>query len=167
MGNKPEIINPPNRLRSKVKAGGPRAIDADALKRAEAAIADMADQYLDWVVQDLEKIGAAYEELKRSDQSDIRPLLKSIYQVSHDIKGQGGSFGFDMMTLIGHKLCRQIEHADTNNPKLVESIGVYIDSLNLVISQRMTGDGGKTGEKMLEGLDQIFSKTTIRNSAAD
>jgi len=155
-----EIINPPNRLKAKVRAGGPGAVDADALRRAEAAIANMADQYLEWVVQDLERIGKAFEDLKSASQKDFQAKLDAIFKVSHDIKGQGGSFGYDMMTSVGNQLCRLIEQSDPSNPKLIESIGVHIESLNLIISQRITGNGGQVGEQILSGLGKVLEKTS-------
>ncbi len=160
MSEELEIINPPNLLKSKVKTGGPGAVDAETLGRAEAAIANMADQYLEWVVQDIERISKAFEELKAADTESTPAKLEVIFQVAHDIKGQGGSFGYDMMTSVGNQLCRLIEHADPTNPKLTEAVGVHIETLKLVIAQRIKGNGGKVGEQMLMGLEQIFKKTT-------
>jgi len=155
-----EIINPPNLLKAKVKTGGPGAVDAATLERAEAAVANLTDQYLDWVVQDLDRIGKAYEELESAGEESIPDKLEAVFQISHDIKGQGGSFGYDMMTSVGNQLCRLIEHADSANPKLIEAIGVHVETMKLVIAQQIKGNGGKVGEQMLFGLEQIFKKTT-------
>lgn len=160
MSDELEIINPPNLLKSKVKAGGPGAVDAETLNRAEAAIANMTDQYLDWVVNDLDRIASAFNALKDAADDDKAEILESIFQVSHDIKGQGGSFGYDLMTAVGNHLCRLIEHAEPGNPKLIEAIEVHIDTLKLVIAQNIKGTGGPAGEQMLAGLEQIFKKTT-------
>ena len=160
MNNETEIIHPPNLLKAKVKTGGPGAVDSATLDRAEAAIANLADQYLDWVVQDLDRIGKAYEEYKSAEAEAVPEKLEAIFQVSHDIKGQGGSFGYDMMTSVGNQLCRLIEHVDATNPKLSDAIGVHIETMKLVIAQQIKGNGGKVGEQMLTGLEQIFKKTT-------
>jgi len=159
MNDNLEIINPPNLLKSKVKDGGPGAIDASTLERAEAAVAGLTDQYLDWVAKDLDKITAAYSELG-SASDDLPEKLNGIFQISHDIKGQGGSFGYDLMTVIGNQLCRLIENSKPDNAKLIEGIGVHIDSMKLVIAQNIKGDGGKTGDKILSGLDLVYKKTT-------
>jgi chemotaxis protein histidine kinase CheA len=159
-----EIINPPNLLKSKVKSGGPGAVDAETLDRAEAAIADMTDQYLEWVEQDLKRIEEAYAGLRDASPDNIPAELQKVFQVSHDIKGQGGSFGYDLMTSVGNYLCRLIEYADPQNPKLVDAIGVHIDTLKLVIAQRIKGDGGEAGHLMLKGLQQIFDKTANQDS---
>ena len=152
-----EVINPPNTLKEKVGTGGPGAVDLEALKRAEEVITGMTDSYLNWVVEDLKKIDKAYAKLANA-QGDGKEELNGIFQVSHDIKGQGGSFGYDLMTAIGNELCRLIEKIDTPGPEEVEAIKLHIDSMKLVIGEDMKGQGGTAGDKMLAGLQQVCDK---------
>ncbi len=106
--DKLEIINPPNALKQKVGTGGAGAVDVEALERAEQVIFGMTGSYLNWVAEDLQKIDTAYVVLKAAD-GDRKAELNGVFQVAHDIKGQGGSFGYDLMTAIGNELCRFIE----------------------------------------------------------
>jgi len=154
---KVEIINPPNAVKAKVRVGGPGAVDTAALEKAEQAIAAMGDQYLDWVQDDLEKIDAAYKDLAASGGGDP-DTLERVFQVAHDMKGQGGSFGFDLVTAIGNQLCRMIEKLDTVGPAEIDAIRVHIDAMKLVIAQKMRGDGGKVGDQILIGLEKVMQK---------
>lgn len=157
-----EIINPPNSLKTKVKTGGPGAVNLDALERAEKVIANLSDSYLDWVQEDLKKISSAFDELKANGGQD-KKLLDNIFRISHDMKGQGGSFGYNLMTSVGNELCRMIEKMPaTLTPSHVEAVGVYINSMKLIIAQRMKGDAGKTGEAMLSGLQKVSDKLTAK-----
>jgi len=106
--DKLEIINPPNALNQKVGTGGAGAVDMEALERAEQVIFGMTGSYLNWVAEDLQKIDTAYVVLKAAD-GDRKAELNGVFQVAHDIKGQGGSFGYDLITAIGNELCRFIE----------------------------------------------------------
>lgn len=155
--DKLEVINPPNTLKQKVGTGGPGAVDLEALQRAEEVIIGMTDSYLNWVVEDLKKIDEAYTKLANA-QGDGKEELEGVFQVSHDIKGQGGSFGYDLMTAIGNELCRLIEKIDIPSPGEIEAIKVHIDSMKLVIGEDMKGQGGKAGEKMLAGLQKVCDK---------
>lgn len=155
--DKLEVINPPNTLKQKVGTGGPGAVDLEALQRAEEVIIGMTDSYLNWVVEDLKKIDEAYTKLANA-QGDGKEELEGVFQVSHDIKGQGGSFGYDLMTAIGNELCRLIEKIDIPDPGEIEAIKVHIDSMKLVIGEDMKGQGGKAGEKMLAGLQKVCDK---------
>lgn len=152
-----EFITPPNRLKAKVSIGGAGAVDENALRRAEEAIAGMANEYLDWVDNDIERIEAACKAL-RENPSDRTEKLKDVYHVAHDIKGQGGSFGFDLMTVIGTQMCRLIDKADADDPDLVDAIEVHINAMKLIIANQITGDGGREGEVMLRGLEKVCDK---------
>lgn len=155
-----EIINPPNTLKNKVGTGGAGAVDLEALERAEQVIAGMTDSYLEWVVEDLKKIDAAYTALA-SAEGDRKKEMEGVFQVSHDIKGQGGSFGYDLMTAIAKELCRLIEKAGKIGPGEVEAVKLHIDAMKLVIGEDLKGSGGKEGEKMLSGLQQICDKLLV------
>ncbi|MFQ5764483.1 MAG: Hpt domain-containing protein [Rhodospirillales bacterium] len=155
--DKLEVINPPNTLKEKVGTGGPGAVDLEALERAEEVITGMTDSYLSWVADDLKKMDEAFAKLQAAT-GDRKEEVDAIFQVSHDIKGQGGSFGYDLMTAIGNELCRLIEKVDKVGPGEIEAIKLHIDSLKLVIAHDIKGQGGKEGEKMLAGLQQVCDK---------
>ncbi len=152
-----EVINPPNVLKEKVGDDAKGAIDLEALEKAEEAIASLADSYLDSVAEDIRKIDDAFEKLEAAT-GDRKEELKGVFQESLNLKGQGGSFGYDLMTAIGNELCRFIEKLDKAGPKEIEAIKLHIDSMKLVIGNDIKGDGGDTGEKMLTGLQQVCDK---------
>ena len=157
--DEPQVIRPPDTLRAKVTEGGPGAVDLEALERAEEVIAGLTDSYLEWVQDDLTKLQKAYDVLAAATDDDGRKDgADGVFQVAHDIKGQGGSFGYDLMTVIGNSLCRFIEKSDEIGAKHVEVCKVHVDSLKLVIAQDMKGDGGKAGDQLLKGLDLIVQK---------
>ncbi len=153
-----EIITPPNTLKSKVKKGGPGAISPAMLEKAEQVLANLSDSYLEWVQQDLKNITAAYGELK-SGSGDPKKTLDTIFRIAHDMKGQGGSFGYNLVTSVGNELCRMIEKFPaTIGPSHIDAIGVHIDSLKLIVAQKMKGDTGPAGAAMLAGLQKVSAK---------
>ena len=151
------VITPPHALASKVRAGGPGAVDPAALERAEQVVTNMADDYLNWVQEDLRLIQEAMDELKSSGE-DNRAAISRIYAVSHDIKGQGGSFGYDLMTIVGNDLCRLIEYSEKPDASMLDVIQVHIDTMKLIIKNEMKGDGGSEGTRLLKGLEMVASK---------
>ncbi len=155
--DKLEIINPPKGLKEKAGTGGPGIMDPKALEKGEEAIASMADSYLDSVADDLRHIDEAFKKLEAAT-GDRKEELKGVFQTALILKGQGGSFGYDLMTTIGNELCRLIEKLDKAGPKEVEAIKLHIDSMKLVIANDIKGDGGETGKKMLAGLQQVCDK---------
>lgn len=157
-----EIINPPNTLKSKVKIGGPGAIDMDMIEKAEKVLAGLSDNYLDWVQEDIKKISGAFDELK-AGKGDQKKILEDIFRISHDMKGQGGSFGYNLMTAVGNELCRMLEKLPSPiGPSHIEAIGVHIDSMKLIITQKMKGDAGQMGAAVLAGLQKVSAKLTMK-----
>lgn len=152
-----QVINPPQTLQNKVEKGGPGAVDLDALAKAEDVIANLADDYLDWVQEDLVRLEKAYELLK-AGEGDIKENLDNVFQIAHDMKGQGGSFGYDLMTAIGDQLCRLVEKMDTVGPREVTMVRVHIDAMRVIITKELKGDGGNEGRQLLMGLTLVGDK---------
>lgn len=157
--NKPQLLHPPNPLKLKVGTGGPGAVTPEALDRAEAVIADLADDYLHWVEEDLAKLQAALENLKAAT-GDNSAEVEAIFQIVHDIKGQGGSFGYQMMTQIGDHLCRFLESLESAKPAEIDVIELHVSALRLVITEKMKGDGGAAGNSLYKGLEMVVAKVS-------
>lgn len=154
--DEPQFINPPNTLKAKVNvsAGG---VDLDALERAESVIAGLQDNYLEWVQDDLVSLQAAYElALKEPEKRDEH--MNELFRVAHDMKGQGGSFGYQLVTAIGNLLCRFIEKIDQPSKADLQVIKIHIDAMKLVIAKRIEGDGGKQGDEIVAGLEAVTDK---------
>lgn len=152
-----QIINPPQTLQTKVDKGGPGAVDMDALAKAEEVIANLADDYMDWVREDFDRLEGAYNQLK-AGEGDGKANLDAVFQIAHDMKGQGGSFGYDLMTAIGDHLCRLIEKFEKVGPRELDMIRVHIDAMRVVITKELKGDGGDEGRQLLLGLTLMGEK---------
>jgi len=152
-----EIINPPNTLKNKVREGGPGAVDLATLERAEKAIAEMSDSYLEWVEEDLKRMDVAYKNLENAEEP-LKEEAEAVFQIAHDVKGQGGSFGYDLMTVIGNELCRLIERTESFGSAEVQAIKVHVDALKIVIQTGMKGDGGANGQALVDGIRKVGDK---------
>ena len=161
MGDDPkvEVITPPDALKDKVKTGVPGGVDESVLDRAEAVVASMGGEFLQWAEKDLKSLQQAFDGLK-AGTADQKESLRVIFQISHDIKGQGGSFDYALLTAVGNSLCRFIEEKDRAGPSEIEAIGLHVETLKLVLTEHLQGDGGKTGAKLLEGLKKVVDKLT-------
>ena len=155
---KVKITTPINPVKAKAKVGGPNAVNCEVLRKAEAAIEGMCDDYLDWVQKDLADIDAAFD-LLLSQKGSERENLYRIFLLAHDMKGQGGTFGFNLITTIADQLCRLVDKKEFMNENEIDAIRVHIDAMRLVIKNKIKGGGGKEGERVLRGLNQVMHKT--------
>jgi hypothetical protein len=153
-----KVIKPPSTLSQKVTLGGPGAVDAAVLERAETVISDLAGDYVNWAKEDIKRLEKVFAGMK-SGSGDADQLAQDIFQISHDIKGQGGSFDYPLMTVIGGQLCAFIDkRKKAVDAGAVEVIGLHINAMQLVIAQALTGDGGAIGDQLLTGLEKVIEK---------
>ncbi len=159
MGEDPkvEIITPPDTLKDKVKSGVPGGVDEKVLERAEAVVASMGGEFVQWAEKDLKSLQQAFNGLK-AGTADKKETLHTIFQISHDIKGQGGSFDYGLLTAVGDSLCKLTEEKDRAGTAEIEAIGLHVEALKLILNERLKGDGGDTGAKLLDGLRQVVYK---------
>lgn len=159
MGDDPkvEVITPRDTLKDKVKAGGPGGVDEKVLARAEAIVASMGGDFVQWAEKDLKSLKQASDDLN-SGTADQKETLLTIFQISHDIKGQGGSFDFGLLTAIGDSLCRLTEEKEQAGAAEIQAIGLHVEALKMVLKERLKGDGGDTGASLLDGLRQVVEK---------
>ena len=151
-------IWPPNPLAEKAIKGGPNAVTAETLDRAEKVIADAAGDYLEWVGADLEKLRGALNDLVQSDDRHAEALQR-LFDIAHDMKGQGGIFGYDLMTVISDLLCGFVERLKRDLGEAeIAALQLYVDALDVVVAKRLTGDGGPEGKRLLDGLARVSAK---------
>ena len=150
-----ELIELDNELRD--KAGPPpTAEELRVLARAEEAMAKLGDKYVVAAVEDSARLQKALAAL-RANPTDPK-ALDGIFQIAHDMKGQGGSFGFPLVTTIGYQLCRFIEKIDHVGPHEMEAIALHVEAMAMVVRTPIKGDGGQHGEALMNGLDLILKK---------
>jgi HPt (histidine-containing phosphotransfer) domain-containing protein len=150
-----QFITPPNNLKNKVKYNTETSVDLEMLEKAEDMIAGMKDNYLDWVKEDLEKLQKAYDKAKSSMKKQD---FQEVFEVAHDMKGQGGSFNYDLVTIVGNDLCRFIESVDEFSQSDSEIVKIHIDSIRLIVAKGLEGDGGEEGQQLLEAIKAVIDK---------
>ncbi|MCW0232013.1 MAG: hypothetical protein OJJ21_00270 [Ferrovibrio sp.] len=156
-----EFVTPPNYLKMKVGAGG---IDKEAVKEAEIAIQVLGHKmYAKWADDDLGRMRASFEELKQTNLDDAGSVKKML-RICWDMKGLGGTFGYPLVTTITHYLSNYLEHCLNSDPPQVSTavVSPHIDALYVVLSQKISGDGGAIGRELVAGLEKVVLKTGAR-----
>lgn len=149
-----------NRLREKTAglAPGNGGISPDALEAAQKALSKMAEDYPDWVSGLIVKLQEQHGRCVDTPEKR-HEFFEEINRIAHDMKGQGGTFGYPLITsfsdsLYGFTIKRPGEITD-NQIELVKS---HVDAMRAVIRGRVAGDGGEMGEKLTESLNQAIAK---------
>jgi hypothetical protein len=146
-----KFITPPNTL-AKVKTGdGKGRIDPRLLARAEAALSKLEEGYPDWAAEEAEGLEQALAAA-RIDGADRDAQLRRMFRHALDLKGQGGTFGFRLITEIADSLAGFVEPPPALSPRAIEIIQAHIDALHAVIGGGIKGDGGDAGRGIVDGL---------------
>ena len=152
-----EIIEVPNPLKNKVSYG-PDGVDTAMLEKAEALIANLQGDFVVWVQDDLKKLQQSFDAAAALPPAERGHAMQEVFGVLHDMKGQGGSFGYPVITQIANTLCRFMESQSEFGPQEMEAVLVHINALRLVVAERLSGDGGTKGQKLLKGLELVLQK---------
>ncbi|MGB5093083.1 MAG: Hpt domain-containing protein [Parvibaculum sp.] len=116
------------------------------LARAEAAIAGLKASYRVQLAEDIAALAAAYADLDRPEA--YAGALEALASLAHNIKGQGGSFGYDLATDIGGSLSDYLRGHDVLTMRAKRIIHLHIRMLSLVYEQSLTDDGGIRGARL-------------------
>lgn len=153
-----QLVEPEEHLGEIVTEGGPGAVNSETLQRAKQVVEGMAGSYAIAARSSLEALAAAYAALN-SKGSDNAAELIAVFEIAHEIKGQAGTFKFELMTVVANQLCQFIDGLDgSGDRKAVEVVGLHVDALQMILAQDLKGDGGKAGQSLVRGLQQVVEK---------
>ncbi len=157
--NQVEYIQPPNNLRQKQKlAGVTMNLDPTWVDAAERMIGSAKVDYIQAAQEDMARLATAYDRAM-NDSANRVAHMHELYGVVQSIKGQGTSFGYPLMTAVGTQLARFIEDCGENlTDAQMEAVKVHQEALRLVMQQKMEGDGGPIGQKLVAGLGLVIKK---------
>lgn len=152
-----------NRLKEKTAGlgGEVKAISAEALAKAEAALSEMSEDYPDWVGKLIDQLDSIHDKCLL-EGADRKRLFDEINAISHDMKGQGGTFGYPLITAFSDSLYTFSYSKGELTDDHVTVIKAHIDAMRAVIKGRVSGDGGEIGTALNKGLHQVIAKYKIK-----
>ncbi len=134
---KNSLITPPRHLSDKVPStGGP--IPEDAIRKALNLGNELSQSYKGWAIDDLQALWEEYKTL--TEQPKLAPsCITKMYDMGHEIRGQGGTFGYPLITLIGDSLCKYLEGRRKLGNKGQNIVQLHLLAMKAVLRQDMKG----------------------------
>ena len=123
---------------------------ARLIAKAQAAVDALRDSYKDQFRSDVDQMFATWRKLDAG--ADRRQVMDEIYGIAHNVKGQGGSFGYEFVTSVGMSLCRLLRSDARWTDDDLKIVHAHLNALELAARDDMTGDGGEAGQKILHDL---------------
>lgn len=148
------IIVPPNLLRAKVGNKPGPSLD-QLVAKAEAALTELQGEYEVWIRDDLKTLRDAVASLRQ----EMDPAtLERVKIMCHEIKGQGATYGYPLLTTVGHLLYLFIERDADVAVRHLGIIDAHVDFMALVLSQKIEDQGDLQAQGILAGLQDAARK---------
>ena len=156
MGGSPRVrtIIPPNTIAARVTGSG--GVDPEAVKRAEAAIAGLKGRF----ERDASEQVVRLQNLQARFAAGAEPgeTLAEIFQLAHELRGQAGTFGYDLLSRVGNLLCRYAERGDIGSARGASVLKALIDALAAILARKAEGDGDALGRELLRELEHLVGR---------
>lgn len=104
---------------------------ADSQEKFRAMLERLSAEFRDSCRESMDECDLILERLSKSGPTDTATLIELQRRI-HNVKGQGGSFGFPAITLIVHKLEDYLEAADKPAGH-VRDIQVFLDAIRAIV----------------------------------
>lgn len=156
-----EIIPPSDRLRSRVGArfGG---VDPAVLARAEAALLAMSDRFPGWIEEEVARLEAARDELRRGEPGALQHLQSR----AHDLKGLGGTYGFPLVTRACASLSRLLDDGSPT-PAAMALAGAHVAAVRMLVREGVRDAADAAGAAVCEDLEaQVAARRPPKTSSA-
>jgi len=158
---KSTIIQPERHISQKVPKTGGLSPDR-AIMRALNAAEGLMDSYQGWAVDDLADLWQRF--LTMEEQGVAKDDIDAMYDIAHEIRGQGGTFGYALVSRIGDSLCKFLEGHQTLKAIELDVIKVHILAMKAVFKQGLKGAQPELAETLSELLQALRNKVNLRAS---
>lgn len=154
----------PNSLRDKVGGAGikgPLELPADLLEEAENALQRQAIDFADWAKNYLTKL-SKITEAALLNPAGRRSHFQEMNMVAHELRGQGGTFGYPLITVFAKSLYDATMPGCPEDDAALGVVKAHTDAMRAVIRDRISGDGGEIGRELLKSLKLAIERAGNR-----
>jgi hypothetical protein len=131
-------------------------INADTIRRAEEAVSKLASQYRDWVRGDLTKLHACLAAAQGGDEARIA-AYKDIRGLAHDLRGQGTTFGYPLITRIAQSVSQTLKDQQPG-AETDQSLGAHVEAIAAVVEQDVSGTDSAPAIAIMAGLEAAIGR---------
>ncbi len=153
------LRNPPNTPK-RVDRSSYDAETQAMLVAADKLLVEMSQGFNEEARQQIQTIQVAIRahDAQEADDYSRRLHAQEVYQASHELRGQAGTFGFDLLSELCDSLCILLElekNLDTDgqpapprNNGVWEAVVHHANAVTAIVENNLKGDGGATGRAL-------------------
>ena len=151
------VIEPETKLKKKASdPTGTFTFDVAAIKKAEKALEELSVNFEDWINQDIDKLVEARDNFLEDPLSYENS--ETLFQISHDLKGQATTFGYPLIHQFCTSLCRLIE-AYQDKSKIPEILlNQHVDAIKALVREQVKTTNNQKALKLLARLKAVTNE---------
>ena len=158
-----EVILPPNKLKKAVqKVKSEAKVDFDPVARAEAALAELADDFSAWMDQECDRLDNARVAMRANGIN--QGTRDALFLAAHDIKGQAATFGFPLVMPVADSLCRLIEHTPDMKRIPLGLVDQHVDAVRAITHKNARGDSELVAAHLAEKLRTVTEEFLVHEN---
>lgn len=153
----------PNALKDKaggMGTGGPGALPTALLEEAEEQLERAAMDFTEWARDYLARLSDLCTQALMHPGRRNKHFAE-INLLAHELRGQGGTFGYPLISVFGKMLYEVTREGCSENDAAVEIVKAHVDTMRAVLRERIAGDGGELGRALHKSLQAAIDKHTI------
>ncbi len=120
---------------------------------AGAALAGMGEEFAAGAQVDASTLKSHLMQAQNArDDEDFIQGITVAFGIAHDLKGQGSTFGYNLVTDIAGHLCTLTRPQNNPSRESLPAMLACAQALYEILANRTEGDGGVIGARMLTDL---------------
>lgn len=156
----------PNHLKEKMGSNAMRQeffVPDDILAEAEVALQREAAGFIHWAKKYLDRLAKEVVAAK-TVSGERHQNFDEINIIAHELRGQGGTFGYPLITLFAKSLYEATKLHRKEDDAALDIAKAHIDTMRAVIREDIEGDGGEIGQQLFKSLKMVIAKHEKRTS---
>lgn len=154
----------PNSLKERLGGLGtaePGEAPTELLETAEEELQRAALDFTEWARNYLGQLAKLCQEASEGRAASRHKAFEQINLLAHELRGQGGTFGYPLITMFGRMLYEATGSGCPEDDNAIEVVKAHIDAMRAVIRDKVAGDGGEVGRALLKSLKLAIDKHRV------
>ncbi len=140
----------PRNLR--LKAGGNTEFDAGRILKIQEELDSWSDDFVQWTVEYIENLKRLLAAATNKAPEDRRRDFNRINSIAHELRGQGGIFGYPLVSSVAKSLFELTKDTLDRSDGCLHLIKNHTETLQIVLRDEVRGDGGAIGLKIVKAM---------------
>jgi chemotaxis protein histidine kinase CheA len=98
----------------------------------------------------LERLTQLIQDFAGNPTSDVS---RKIFEVCHDLRGEGASFGYPAISRVAELICRVLDCSGQRDRRFLDIVKVEVDSLRALVRFNVKGNPRGTAMELIDALE--------------